>query len=290
MAADASQLHAAAAEPHRGHRPEVIAAVLGCVAGAVLVLAVQGLMPPPPAPPPAAAAAPPPAAEVVPPAPPAAAPRPAVHAPEVAVAPPPREAAAKPAVKPATPRGTTIDIWMDRPEGTMLLSKSALLEPGATVVVRGRIKTLHVSGAEIGAAIDASGLAAERISIGGSVTGGSVLKLNAPNGQVSFTGSVSGRSTVHVHAPGGEVLFNASTSNVIDGARVTVTAAKVRCKGEVSGTGTRLEATLANGGGITIRSLRDRAVVEYRKGNPGDAAPSIDIGFQDPTAACRRVE
>ncbi len=303
LPADNAQLHHTAGEAPPGHRPGVIAAVFGFAAGAVAVLAVQGLLPSN-ASPPAAVPGPPPTSPVavvaavqvepIPPAdtdangaePVAATPGPTavVAGSGLEVAPPPR-----------VPRPPTLVIEVDQPEETVNFP-SSLLKPGQTAVVRGRAKIFSVSGLENGRTLDASGLVAEKVTVTGLIDGGSVLTVYAPKGVVSIGGPVTGGASVTALVPGGEFLFSRphygdrTVPSLKGDARVTVTAKLVDFRGEVEGKGTRVLATLADGGTLKLYGVRDTAVVEYRKSKPGDGAPNIDVRQRDPGATVRRAE
>jgi len=300
---DTTQLEAASSHRGRGHRPEIVTAILGIAFGAGMVLAIspyfEASRAPQPSPDvtnrtltglasPASSAAVPAVpldfsailAEL--PAHIAPVPR-AAEASSLLIAPEPREVPGS-AVRPALV--VTIDI--DQPNGSFVLSKSDLF-PNQTVILRGRVKRFRTY-TQPGITIDASQLVAEEIYIAGYVLGKSVLKLNAPKGLVTFAGGILGQSRVEVMAVEGQVYFSSSGPNITDGSTLIVKAAKLRCKGDIAGQKTHLDVTLSNGGSITAKAILGPVRLDYRKTTPQDLRPTLDFLTLDPRATIQRVD
>ncbi|MBA4065786.1 MAG: hypothetical protein C0501_19125 [Isosphaera sp.] len=296
LPADAGQL---AAHPAVGGRNGAVLAAGGFAAGVLAVLAWQAAFPRPR--PPVAPAHSPPA--VAADTPPAANPPPKSAAPPVAVAPPPREVAAGPVEvavapppRPAPIRhpGPVVVIELNEPGESYSLPRG--IKAGAHVVLRGKVGTLHLRELTDGTVVDASGLEAADVSVSGGVSGGSVLKLNAPDGRVTIKGRLGEKSVVEVNAPGGDVRVNSSASrgtaepSVGGGARLAVTALGVEVRGSVAGDGTRVAATLGKHGRLTVHGgVRGTAAVEYRTVVPNDPTVLAEVGTVAPTAVFRRV-
>lgn len=303
LPADISQLHAMPAVAERGHRPELIAGIMGILLGAGLVLALLPLFASTPQETSNNAA--PGAVQVAPPLSigPTDAPSstPVVVSPGLELAPSPRiviepELSLETAPLPrplaeASHSGKTIVVAhydIDRPEGTFSLQKFAL-EGMGRVILRGRVKRLSLS-VPLGTTVDATELKVEEIKVSGYIGSDTHLKFNVPQGEVEFSGEVAQGAKVDIHAPGGVVRFLYSTSNITSGATVNVVASKFLSKAEISGKNTHVTVTLDNGGIITAKALRDKAVLEYRKSNAGNSPPVIDIATQEPSTVVRRLD
>ena len=76
------------------------------------------------------------------------------------------------------------------------------------------------------------------------------------------------------------------------GSQVSITTGFIEIPGAIAGEQTRVVVTLSNGGIIKLRALQGTAALEYRKANPNDPAPRIEIpdGRIEPTAVLRRVQ
>jgi hypothetical protein len=205
------------------------------------------------------------------------------------VAPPPRKAAAPPGTP--LPAGDKPALVLDfnRPDELFLFT-GQMIARGQTAVLRGKLKDLNFVGLQ-DVTIDASGLSVQRVSIGGLKFSNVNLKLNTPDGIVVFGSTISGGSHVTIHAPGGKVRFINPDSGITGGSRVTVTTQSLEIRGAIAGEQTRVDVTLSNGGFIKLGALRDSAALEYRKADPADLTPRVEIpdGQIDPTAVLRRV-
>lgn len=304
MPADISQLATAKGEVQRGHRPELIAGIVGVIVGVVLAVVVQSLIAKPepvsqadstspivtpvvPSPP-ANSVEPTPVAEpvstpVVPP------PMTPVVA-SLEVAPLPRESIDVP-----LPAGDTPHFVVDFnfPDGHIAFPSSVFYKPGMRIILRGRVRVLTVTSLD-GGLLDASGLTAEKVTL--AKINNATVKVNAPGGEVHISGPISNGSKVTVTAPGGEVSFKSpygskSTDPRIEGgSHIVAQAMKVIVLGLILGDKNRLELTLNNGGVFKATSIPEGTIVEYRKSNPGDSPPHIQIEQLDPKAVVRRVE
>lgn len=312
---DTSQLAAMPSDRGRGHRPEIFTGIIGLAFGVGIALALQPIFDTP-QPTPVVEAAKPAAPAASTPAAPVEVPTVADPVPEIAtatpvppievpvaespphVAPLPRSFVPPPLTQAPAPRLLTPDalprqplvvtIDIDQPEGNYALSKSDIA-PGQTIILRGRVKKFKTY-TQPGVTIDASQLVAEEISISGPVMSRTVLKLNAPKGHVMFSGYVSGQSTVEVMATDGTVYFSSSGTNIGDGAKLVINTARLRCKGDITGNSTHLDVTLANGGSISAKSVLGAVRLDYRKTNPEDVRPILDIGTIDRKATIQRVD
>ncbi len=175
-------------------------------------------------------------------------------------------------------------VWLHQPDASYTLPEE--LCRGGQVVLRGRIRELRIPGLSAQAHIDASGLEARSVFVGG-LDGGSELKVFAPQGVVSVRGHVRDRARLTIHAPGGLVRFgghrpaNAPQPLIAAAARVEVTARQVRVEGTVRDPGTRLSVHLEEGGQLWVEAVRGGAQVDYRcDGRPADAR----AGLVEPTA------
>lgn len=232
---------------------------------------------PPAMPPVAVAPLPPVAPAVVPPKPPVV----------VANGPAPEPAPANP-FRPTAPAALLID----NPEGTL----EPVVRPGRPLVLRGRIKTLHVRGLDAGAILDCSELEAREVIVSGKIDGGSKLWLKAPDGTVTFLAKVDGRSTVGVYAPGGTVTFVNRTdekqegSKVDGGSTLDITAKLIQMHGRIHGPGTKVEATLTAGGVLSFAEIGGSARLEYGNADPYDPEPRLTKGKIGSGASVMMVE
>lgn len=207
-----------------------------------------------------------------------------IHA--VETAPPPRVA------RQSLPPGRITTVELNEPDATYVVPIP--LKKGEHVVLRGKVKALRVTGLDLGAVLDATGLEAETINIGARIDGRSTLKLNAPNGVVHFGGWVGGGSVVEVNAPGGEVKFvypttDAKPGSKIDGgAAVSITSRFVEFKGDITGTDTFVSVTLTRNAWLKLASVRDHATVEYRSQPGVRSEPDVTVGTVAPTAKLRK--
>ena len=172
---------------------------------------------------------------------------------------PPAEAFAKPA--PGRPAGLTLD----NPDGT----SSPHVRPGSTLVLRGRVKKLVVSGLDGGAVLDCSALDAAEVWVVGPVAGGSRLAVRAPTGRVTF---------------------EAERGTIGGGAAVEVVAREVGIHGRVDGAGTRVAVRLTEPGALTVAEVDGPARVEYAADRPGGPAPRIILGKVGAQAVVKKVD
>ena len=286
LPSDASQLHAAPATADRrgGLAGRAAAFALGVGVGVGGLLGWQAL-PPRERPDPETARAEPPATN--PPAkPPAAvAPMPREPAPR-AVAPkadtPPESPPAAKAV-PVPERAAVVPL--DDPDAVHTVPP---LRKGERFVLRGRVKTLRVGDLDAGAVLDASGLQAESVFVGGKIDGGATLRVRSANGVVVVAGAVAGRSAVYIDAPGGEVKFTRGGPAIDGGSTVTVAGRNVDLRGEVNGVETAVVVRIPGTGSLKVGAVRGIATVEYRVS--GEGVPEVVAGVVSPTAAFRRID
>lgn len=208
----------------------------------------------------------------------AIAPFPRAVVPPLAVAPEPHTKVALP-----LPIGRITVVEFNEPDGAYTLPTG--LRKGERVVLKGKLKTLRISGLIAGGTIDATALEVSSISVS-KVDGGSVLKLNAPRGQVQFTSKIGGGSRVEVFAPEGEVRFSGVPAkggqSIEGGASVSVTARFIDLKGDITGTDTKVSFALSKGGSLKVPAVGGTAVVEYR-----GVRPDVTVGEVAPTATFR---
>lgn len=217
--------------------------------------------------------------------------------PAVAVAPVPREVvarAAAPADRPGglrqPPAGNTDPVaWvneppakpaevvpgepaalvLDNPDGT----SSPYVRPGGTLVLRGRVGKLVVSGLDGGAVLDCSALDAAEVVVTAPVGSGSRLLARCPNGRVTFI------------PPGGT-----AGGTIGGGAVVEVEAREVGFHARIDGDGTRVKVRLTAPGVLTLAEVDDPARVEYGPANPGGPDPKVIPGRVGPGAVVRKVD
>lgn len=186
----------------------------------------------------------------------------------------PQPALANP-FRPAAPRGVRLD-------GAQ--TYAPFVEPGKTVVARGRVKRLVVGNLDAGAVLDCSEMDAEEVVVIGRIDGGSRLSVRAAGGQVTFRGRVVGKSKVSVAAPDGTVTFlaageaGAEGAAIDGGAVVEVKARAAEFRGPIGGAGTRVAVTLTAGGSLAFAQLAGPSRLEYAKADPADPAPSLKKG------------
>jgi len=169
------------------------------------------------------------------------------------------------------------------------------MKKGERIVLRGKVKTLKATGLDAGAMLDASGLEAAEIYIGGKIDGASVLKLNAPNGKVTISASVVGRSSVEIIAPGGDVTFSAPTtpnrpgSTIDGGSTVAITARTAELRGDINGSNTKVTVNLPRIGSLKVVAIRGTATVAYRVPE-GKGMPDVSAAFVSPAASFTKID
>jgi hypothetical protein len=184
-------------------------------------------------------------------------------------------------------------VELNQPNGIYTIPFS--MKKGERVVLKGRVGTLRVHGLDSGAVLDASGLEAGQVYIGGKIDNGSTLKVNSPGGKVTFAAAVVGKSKVEINAPAGDVIFSVSTTptrpgSAIDGGSiVAITARTADLKGDINGLNTKITVNLPRTGALKIVAIRGTASVEYRIGD-GKGAPDISAAFVSPLASFKKID
>jgi hypothetical protein len=161
--------------------------------------------------------------------------------------------------------GRPAALTLDNPDGT----SSPHVRPGGTLVLRGKVKKLVVSGLDGGAVLDCSALDAAEVVV---------------------VGPVFGRSRLAVRAPAGRVTFVADKGTVGGGAAVEVVAKEVGLHGRVDGAGTRVAVRLADGGTLTFAEVDGPARLEYAAHPPGGPEPRVIAGRVGAGAVVRKVD
>ncbi len=178
--------------------------------------------------------------------------------------------------RPAAPAA----IRIDNPDG----ESHPIIRPGSTLILRGRVKKLCVSGLEAGAVLDCSELDAREVEVLGKIDGGSRLVVRAPGGKVTFLARVGGKSIIDIRAPGGTVAFEAAThptgdgSTISGGAMVEVMARSVGFRAAIAGAGTRVSVTLTTDGNLSFTEIDGPSRLEYSKADPGDPELIVKTG------------
>ena len=170
------------------------------------------------------------------------------------------------------------------------------LRKGEQIILRGKVRILRIHDLRFGAEVDASGLDAGSVYIGGKIDGGSVLRVRSRDGVVDVPAAVGGQSHVEIDAPGGIVRFVHPTTDskpgsaINGGSIVAITARMIDLRGDVAGTGTKVSATLTPNGSLKAAAVRGTAVLEYRRANPQEPAPAASAAVVDPNATFRKVD
>lgn len=236
-------------------------------------------------------------------------PAPTPHAPRgPAIAPMPHEPGLKPIVivpsddpepdfklaQPPPPPGRITLVELNQPEA--IYAVPFPMKKGEHVVLKGKVKTLRVTGLDAGAILDASALEASIVTVTGKIDNRSTLKLNAPNGTIHVTGKIDGKSVVEINALGGEVKFMLPTtptregSKIDGGSTVSVTARMAEFKGDITGTDTKVTVILTRSAILKVAAISGRATVEYKSQAAGWSPPDVTVGFVSPTAIFRKIE
>lgn len=191
------------------------------------------------------------------------------------------------------PPDRQVIVELNQPNGTYTIPFS--MKKGERIVVKGKIGSLRAHALDSGAVLDASGLEAGQIYIGGKIDNGSTVKLNSPNGKVTIAASVVGKSNLEINAPGGDVLFSAATTpnrpgSAIDGGSiVAITARTADLKGDINGSTTKVTVNLHRAGTLKIVAIRGTATVEYRVGE-GKGMPDVSAAFVSPAASFKKID
>jgi len=198
----------------------------------------------------------------------------------------------EPKLAPPPPGRVTI-VELNQPE--LAYSLPFPMKKGEHVVLKGKVKTLKVSGLDAGAILDASALEASTITVGGKIDTRSTLKLNAPNGTITFMAKVDGHSRVEINAPGGAVKFNQPTtgaregSKIDNGSAVSVTARDIEFKGDITGDDTKVSIILTRNAWLKVTSVNGKATVEYKSQVAGWSPPTVTVGIVALTATFRKL-
>lgn len=249
----------------------------------------------PPAPPGDANPTPPPKPAVAPPQPavtPTGTPAPKPKAPAVETQPDPELGPDVKQIKAPLPGHVTTHEFNDPKD----VYSVPALRRGEHVVLKGKVKKLHVHALDAGAVLDASGLEVSVVTVAGKIDGRSKLKLRAPNGAVQISSKIDGGSEVTIDAPEGEVKFTAQTtprnegSKIDNGSTVAITARVVEFKGDVTGADTKVSLTLTRNAWLKVASVSGKATIEYKSQVAGWSPPDVSVGPVAPTATFRKVE
>lgn len=144
------------------------------------------------------------------------------------------------------------------------------LKNGEHLILLGQVRQFRVTGLDGGAILDATGLEAGSVVISGTIAGGSVLKVRAPESVVMVMAAVRGKSRVEINAPGGDVRFLSPSSpdqpwsSITSGSTVAILARAVDLRGDVDGADTKVTVTLTGNGSLKVAAVRDTAAVEYK--------------------------
>jgi hypothetical protein len=223
-----------------------------------------------------------------------------------AIAPMPHEGGIKPIVVdpepdtdfqlpiPLPPPGVVVTHTINKPGEAYSIPP---MKKGEHIVLKGKVKTLHVHALDEGSILDASGLETEVITVTGRIDTGSTLKLNTqPKGTVHITGKIDGKSTLEINAPDGEVKFMVTTINgregskIDNGSKVAITARTVEFKGDIAGTGTKVAITLSRNAWLKVTSISGEATVEYKSQVAGWSPPDVIVGTVSRNATFRKIE
>jgi hypothetical protein len=188
---------------------------------------------------------------------------------------------------PALPPANAIVIDVNQPDAAYVLPFA--MRKGEHVIIRGKVKIFRVMAVDAGSILDASGLEASSIYVGGRIDGRSQVKLHAPGGTVVIASSVNGHSRLEIDATGGDIRFPAPTTPerpgcLIDGgAQLTLAARRIDLQGDINGVETKVTATLAAGGAFKLAAIKGTATVEYKVARNGPA-PEVHAGMVAPSA------
>ena len=168
------------------------------------------------------------------------------------------------------------------------------VDRGEHMILRGKVRMLRVNGLAPGAVLDASELQTGSIYVGGTIEGGSILRLSCPDGVVEVPAAVSGRSRLEIDAPGSNVRFlHPSTadkpgSRIDGGSTVIITARSVDLRGDVAGTDTSVRVTLTRNGSLKVAAVRGSAAVEFCSENRLEPEPPATAATVEPSATFRK--
>jgi len=201
---------------------------------------------------------------------------------------------AAPSARPAPLAGgiKTI-IPLNQPDAAYTIPR--LVERGEHMILRGKVRMLRVNGLGPGAVLDASALEAGSIYVSGKIEGGSILRLNCPEGVVEVPATVQGRSRLEIDAPGSSVRFlhlsgpDEPGSRIDGGSTVIITGRTVDLRGDVAGAETSVRVTLTRNGSLKVAAVRDAAVVEYSCQAPQASESAATAAVVEPNAIFRKL-
>lgn len=169
------------------------------------------------------------------------------------------------------------------------------VERGEHMILRGKVRMLRVNGLGPGAVLDASALEVGSIYVSGKIEGGSILRLNCPEGVVEVPATVQGRSRLEIDAPGSSVRFlhpsgpDQPGSRIGGGSTVIITGRTVDLRGDVAGAETSVRVTLTRNGSLKVAAVRDAAVVEYSSETPQASEPAATAAVVELNAIFRKL-
>lgn len=168
------------------------------------------------------------------------------------------------------------------------------------VKLRGKTSRLTVEGVFSNASIDLSALEVHHIEFSKNVTGnsnlsvkasrrgvvefrgtvssGSKIKIEAPEGKVEFRGPITGRTRITIDAPGGGVHFHQIArkgANISGNTNLRITAKSVNFAAGLNSRA-RAEVTLSKGGTLRHGRLNGNSRISYRKANADDPDLTVE--------------
>lgn len=185
--------------------------------------------------------------------------------------------------KPDAPRPVGVQIKVDpkiapirhfdNPDDTISVPD---LRTGDRVVLTGKVRVLQLGQVRDKGALDASGLIAEEVILGGDLTHEAQVQVNAPHGKVSVRGYVSGSTKFFATAPGGVVVVD-SSGRISGSANLVVTAKRLDVICPLSG-GAKVNATLTTGGSLKWKIAEEGATITYKPAAVNDPPLTIERG------------
>ncbi|MCE9565890.1 MAG: hypothetical protein K8U57_28030 [Planctomycetes bacterium] len=213
------------------------------------------------------------------------------HDPKPPPEPEPEPPLPEPKVTPVAPDRVVI-IELNSPNANYSLPFS--MKKGERVILKGKVNRFTATSLDAGAVLDASGLEAAQVYIGGRIDNGSVLKVNCPSGKVTVAAAVFGKSIVEINALGGDVIFSAATtptrpgSTIDGGSSVTITSRTAELRGDINGSNTKVMVNIPSTGTLKVVAIRGTAAVEYRV-TGGKGLPEVSAEFVSPAASFKKL-
>jgi hypothetical protein len=180
-------------------------------------------------------------------------------------------------------------VWLCAPNGRVELrgrldneSQLEINAPGGTVEFRGKVEArsrLTIEAPDGRVTFTEPTMAGKD---GSKIDNESKVTITARD--VEFRGKVDSRARVTVTAPNGRVVFAESKTPSGDGARIDgdakvfVTAKEVDFGMPLTGQNTRGFVTLTKDGRLRFKSITGAAHIEYRRADPSDPEPTIEMG------------